>query len=108
VVPADIGGTRTGIKKVPPSAKLALDALNEAVAESGEVVSGGSIPPQTRTVPVVRWRKVCEAKMIADSEKPDSKYKAFVRASKCLQSIGLIGVWNDRVWVVGQAGQART
>jgi hypothetical protein len=49
-----------------------------------------------------------EAKMIADSEKPDSKYKAFVRASKRLQQLAIIGVWEDRAWVVGQAGQART
>jgi hypothetical protein len=107
VLPADIGTTRADIK-VPPPAKLALDVLNEAIAESGEVVSGGSIPPQTRTVLLVRWREVCEAKMIAASEKPDSKYKAFVRASKRLQALKIIGVWNDRVWVVGQAGQART
>jgi hypothetical protein len=107
VVPTDIGATRTDIK-VPPSAKLALNALYEAIAESGEVVSGGGIPPKTRTIPVVRWREVCESKMIADSEKPDSKYKAFVRASKRLQTLKIIGVWNDRVWVVGQAGQAQT
>jgi AAA domain len=106
VVPTD-GDSRTNVK-VPPSAKIALDALYEAIDESGEVVSGGSIPPQTRTVPLVRWREVCEAKTIAESEKPDSKYKAFVRASKRLQRIGIISVWKDRVWVVGQAGQART
>jgi len=107
VLPAEMGGTPAHIK-VPPSAMLALDALNEAVAESGEVVSNGSIPPKTRTVPLVRWREVCEAKTIAESEKPDSKYKAFVRASRRLQQAGIIGVWNDRVWVVGQAGLART
>jgi hypothetical protein len=107
VLPADIASMRAETK-VPPSAKLALDALNEAIAESGEVVSGGGIPQQTRTVPLVRWREVCEAKMIADSQKPDSKYKAFVRASKKLQDLKIIGVYNDRVWVVGQAGQART
>lgn len=107
VMPTDMGDIRSNIK-LPPSAKLALDALNEAIIESGEVVSGGNIPPKTRTVPVVRWREVCEAKTIANSEKLDSKYKAFVRASKHLQQAGIIGVWNDRVWVAGQAGQART
>jgi hypothetical protein len=107
VLPADIASMRAETK-VPPSAKLALDALNEAIAESGEVVSGASIPPRTRTVPVVRWREVCESKMIANSEKPDSKYKSFVRASQRLQQLKIIGVCNDRVWVVGQAGQART
>jgi hypothetical protein len=107
VSPTDTSGTRMNAN-VPPSAKIALDALNEAVAEGGEVVAGGGIPPGTRTVPLVRWREVCEAKMIADSEKPDSKYKAFVRASKRLQTLNIIGVWNDRVWVTGHAGQART
>jgi hypothetical protein len=107
VVPADMEDIRPNIK-VPQSAKLALNVLNEVITDSGEVVSGGSIPPNTRTIPVVRWREVCESKMIADSEKPDSKYKAFVRASKRLQALKIIAVWNDRVWVVGQAGQART
>ena len=46
--------------------------------------------------------------MIADSKKPDSKRKAFVRASRKLQDLGIIGVWNENVWVSGQAGQART
>lgn len=62
VVPTDSDGSHANVK-VPPSAKIALDAVYEAIAESGE----------TRTIPVVRWREVCEAKMIADSEKPDSK-----------------------------------
>ena len=72
VVPTDSDGSHANVK-VPPSAKIALDAVYEAIAESGEVVAGGGIPLKTRTIPVVRWREVCEAKMIADSEKPDSK-----------------------------------
>ena len=106
-MPTDAGDIRPNIK-LPQSAKLALDALNEAMTESGEVVSGASIPPRTRTIPVIRWREICEAKMITNSEKPDSKYKAFVRTSKRLQALKIIDVWNDRAWVVGQAGQART
>jgi hypothetical protein len=61
------------------------------------------IPRDTRTTAVVRWRQHCEAKTIAETEDPDSKPRAFVRASKKLQDLKIIGVWNDRVWVTGQA-----
>jgi hypothetical protein len=66
------------------------------------------IPNNTRTTTLVRWKELCEAKMIADSEKPDNKRKAFVRASRKLQDLKIIGIWHDHVWVTGQAGQART
>src|SRR5262249_5829796 len=46
--------------------------------------------------------------MVAESDKPDSKQKAFVRAVRKLQEIGAIGIWGDYVWITGQAGQDRT
>jgi hypothetical protein len=46
--------------------------------------------------------------MISSSEKRDSKDKAFVRAAERLQTLKIIGVWKDQVWVSGHAGQART
>jgi AAA domain len=78
---------------------VCLDTLNRSLVGSES---------NTRTTTLVRWRDLCEAKMIADSEKPDSKRKAFVRASIKLQDLKIIGVWQDQVWVTGQAGQART
>jgi AAA domain len=90
--------------KVSGQAKVALDALYEALAECGEVPPASShIPPRTRTTTLVRWRQYCEAKTIAETDEPDSKRKAFVRASKKLQGLKIIGVWNDRVWVAGHA-----
>src|SRR5207302_4859402 len=80
----------------------------EALAECGEVVPDSHIPANTRTVPAVRWRQYCEAKIIAETDDPDNKRRAFVRLSKKLQELKIIGVWQDRVWVAGQAGQART
>jgi hypothetical protein len=87
----------------------ALDCLFETLVDYGAVPPPNSqIPPNTRTTTLVRWKEICEAKMIADSEKPDSKRKAFVRASRKLQDLKIIGIWQDHVWVTGQAGQART
>jgi hypothetical protein len=94
--------------KVRGAAKRALDALYDALLDLGEMVEAGPIPSNTRTISIVRWREYCEAKTIADSDDPDSERKAFVRASKKLQDLQIIGVWNDRVWVAGQAGQGRT
>ena len=107
VVPAEMVGAAPvmPLKGMP---KIALDALYEALAECGEVVPSGHIPPKTRTIPVVRWTSYFEAKTMSDPTKPDSKRRAFVRASEKLQTLKIIGVWNDRVWVSGQAGQART
>jgi hypothetical protein len=90
------------------AAKIAPEALYEAIAEYGEVVSDSHIPQNTRTTSVVRWRQYCEAKTIAETDNPDNKRRAFVRASKKLQALEIVGIWDDRVWVVGQAGQART
>jgi len=87
----------------------ALDCLFETLLDFGTVPPASShIPANTRTTTLVRWKDICEAKMIADSEKPDSKRKAFVRASRKLQDLKIIGIWQDHVWVTGQAGQART
>jgi hypothetical protein len=90
------------------AAKMALEALHEAIAEDGEVIQSLRVPPNTRTTTVVRWQQYFEAKTISDTTKPDSKRRAFVRASAKLQDLKIIGVWQDRIWVAGQTGQVRT
>jgi hypothetical protein len=102
IVPAETVSTAPTIV-VKGAAKIALEALYEAIIECGEMVQSSHIPPQTRTVPVVRWQQYCEAKMIAQTDNPDSKRRAFVRSSEKLQTLGIIGVWNDSVWLAGQA-----
>jgi hypothetical protein len=99
-------------KRDPPDVTrfkaAALEALDEAIADDGDVVQNSRVPRNTRTTTVVRWQEYFEAKTISDTTKPDSKRRAFVRASEKLQDLQIIGVWKDRVWVAGQAGQART
>ena len=107
VVPAEATDTATAIA-LTGRTKTALEALYEAIIECGELVQSAHIPPRTRTTSVVRWTSYFEAKTMSDPTKPDSKRRAFVRASEKLQELKIIGVWNDRVWVSGQAGQART
>jgi hypothetical protein len=105
VVPAD-ATPATATSRVKGAAKVALDVLREAIADDGECgPASNHIPPGSRTIRLDLWRQYCDAKMIAESDKPDSKRKAFVRASQRLQELRIIGVWNDHVWIAGQAGQ---
>jgi len=102
-VQAGLSGASDNLKG---AVKVALDALREAIAEAGEQAPASNhIPPGTRTTRIDVWRRYCDAKMIAETDKPDSKRKAFVRAAKRLQDLHIIGVWNDEVWIVGHTGQ---
>jgi hypothetical protein len=92
--------------KVPPSAKVALDLLWRAILDAGKVPpASNNIPPNTRTTSLSLWRSYCDHGTVAKSDKPDSRYKAFVRAVEHLQTAGLIGIWGEQVWPTGQAGQ---
>ena len=91
VVPAEESAAQKTAKDLSPANRRALDALFEALLDFGTVPPANSyIPAHTRTTTLVRWEAICEAKMIADSEKPDSKRKAFVRASRKTSR-----PWND-------------
>jgi hypothetical protein len=108
-VPADETEAHKIGKSLSGANQRALDALFEALLDFGSVPPASShIPANTRTTALVRWEELFLAKVIAESTKPDSKKKAFVRAAKKLQDLRIIGVWKDHVWVSGQAGQART
>lgn len=99
VVSADGSEIARG-RKISGAAGIALGLLKKAVDEAGEFAPPSPhYPPKTRTIEVSLWRKYCDAGTVCESDKPDSKYKTFVRASKTLQQRGIIGVWNDRVWV---------
>lgn len=102
----NFGGTKG---KVSPTARVALTMLAETINDMGSIPSATSrIPPGTRTARTIDWRSYCDAGTISDSDKPDSKSKAFRRAVSELQAAHIIGIWQDQVWIAGQAGQSRT
>lgn len=94
-------------KKLTRGAFLGQRLLGDALLDSGKMAPPSTrIPPNTRTIPIETWRQYCYQGMITESDKPDSKSKAFRRAVEELQAAGLVGVWNGQVWIAGQAGQA--
>ena len=90
IVPAegDIGQA-TQERKVRGAKKVALDQLRKAIDEAGSVPpTSNHIPPNTRTISVETWRNYAYQGTITESDKPDSRQKAFVRAAKDLQAAG--------------------
>ncbi|MCX7310253.1 MAG: AAA family ATPase [Alphaproteobacteria bacterium] len=99
---ASDGSSATGKRRIVMGAnKVALDLLRKAVTEAGETPPASNhIPPFTRTISTETWRRYAYSGTISESDKPDSKSRAFRRAINGLQTAGLIGVWNDSVWIV--------
>lgn len=91
--------------KVPKAARTAMDMLRKALDEVGKPApASNNIPAGTRTISMSEWRRYCDAGMISPSDKPDTQYRAFVRAAKTLQDTGIAGFWQDTVWLNGHAG----
>ncbi len=95
--------------RIPEGARIAFDALCEAIIASGTTAghSGTSaghlrdIPPNVRAVPVDLWRQEFYARSHADS--PEAKRKAFQRAVSALRSAGQVAVFNDKAWLTEEA-----
>lgn len=107
VVPAE-GGVAPG-RVLTVAAKRALEVLDRTLAVSGEpAAAGGRIPAGRRTILLSLWRSECEAATIASSDKPDSQHKAFVRASRKLQDLKYVDIFNERVWLLESVRTAET
>jgi hypothetical protein len=92
--------------KLTGASKLAFDSLQEMIAESGEVPAASNhIPAGHRVCSAVLWREYFYKLYVG---KPDTKQKAFVRATLKLQEAHLIGIWSDKAWIAGHAGHTRT
>jgi AAA domain len=101
IVPAQ---AKPKMPKLPDGAKLAYEQLLEVMADNGERPQASNhIPqgPDIRVCLVSLWREYFYRSYPG---KPDTKQKAFVRATLTLQELHLIGIWNDKVWIAGHAG----
>jgi len=99
VLPADGEASVRG-KRITGSAGRALALLKIALDEGGvDAPASSHIPPKSRTIALSAWRRYCDAGMIAATDTPDAKRKAFVRAVTGLQEREIIGLWNEIVWL---------
>jgi AAA domain-containing protein len=104
ITPVEGGAVAKGAK-LTATTKLELDQLQELIADCGEVPPASNhIPPSIRVCSAALWREQFYEACLGD--KRDTKKKAFGRAVSRLQELNIIGVWSDKVWLAGQAGQA--
>lgn len=85
-------------KKLTPGQKVALDALHEALSAAGETKNAPHIPKGYFVVTESLWRSYALAKQISDGNE-ESKKKAFLRSATALQDRGIVGKWDDFVWI---------
>jgi hypothetical protein len=88
--------------KLPASAKNALTALANALAEIGRAPPASTIIPPSikKVVTIEEWRQYAYRQGISKGDTERARQRAFERAGEHLQSIGRIGVLDDNVWIV--------
>jgi hypothetical protein len=95
------GATRNLPKpKLPPAARIALDALRETVIDQGkEPPFSNRIPSGIKAVTIDQWRTAAYQRGIAASEKPRARQTAFQRALQQLAAQQCIGVCEPFIWL---------
>jgi hypothetical protein len=93
--------TKTKAKKPRGSQKpdVAMQALSEALIESGRVIAGPNYPARP-VVGLGDWKAMCGRHGITASDNPDALKKAFERASQKLIDAGLVRQFDNNVWKV--------
>jgi len=77
---------------------IALQALDDAIAQHGAVRKGDGWP-SCRVVALDQWRDMCRAHGLSEGE-GSAQRMAFMRARERLHDRGLIRVYQDHVWRV--------
>ena len=83
--------------KISGAAKIALQALDDALAQHGTVRQQEGVP-SCRVVAVSKWREMCDLHALSESDDRDSRKRAFNRASKVLRDRGFVRQYNELVW----------
>jgi hypothetical protein len=100
IVPVD--GAAAAAKagpKLSDGPRLALNVLRELVAETGEPASASNhVPAGVKVISAVVWRETFCNRYPPDT-KPDTKARAFLRATLKLQETKLAGMWKDKAWL---------
>jgi len=102
VCPADAneGATKASGPRLTDVQTIGLRALQEALAEAGQLGGTRRAPPDVPSVPLWEWRKHAYRLGICDEEASQSaRRKAFQRILERLQVLGIIGIDGDLVWI---------
>ena len=92
---------KAATQKLTKGARIALNALHEAIGESGAVPPASNhMPTGIKTVTITQWRDYAFRRGICSSDEPRAKRMAFQRASECLVAANAAAIWEPNVWPV--------
>lgn len=97
--------TRTKGPRLSAAQKVALAALQRAVADGGLPSPGGIVPLGSACATIELWRQYAYSASISPSDGTEARRRAFHRAKIDLQSKGLVGVAEPLAWISEGAGQ---
>ena len=105
VIVEAVGSPNKG-PKLPQAARIALEQLQGLIEKTLKNQDKSRTSENVRAVPISTWRERFYDAYPTD--KPDTKQKAFVRASLTLEERKIIRVSQDSVSIAGHTGHART
>src|SRR5581483_8049668 len=96
----DVDKRRGAEPHLSNGAKIALAQLRNAAIDAGQPAPGSrDIPSWVTVVSEDLWRRRCYEASVSDSDKPDSKRKAYSRAATELITKGVVGKFGNWVWL---------
>ena len=87
--------------KLIKGAKIALDALHDAIGECGKVPpESNHIPGGVKCATVDQWREYALRRGISTSDKESATRMAFVRATESLVAARRAAIWDGYAWPI--------
>jgi hypothetical protein len=87
--------------KLTKGAKIAIDALHDAIGERGEVPPvSNHIPSGVKCATVDQWREYALRRGISTSDKESATRMAFVRATESLVAARRVAIWDSYAWPI--------
>jgi len=79
---------------------IALQALDDAIAEHGEMKSSDLFPLNARVVTIDQWRKSCDRYNLSNGKSDSAKRTAFLRAKRSLRKSETVKIGDNFAWRV--------
>lgn len=89
-------------KKVSGQAQVALNALQDAIRESGRTLTSPDLP-NVPVVTITDWQRMCDRHGLSGSDKADTRARMFRRQRDTLMNADRIRVWDNHVWLADKA-----
>jgi AAA domain len=92
---------RQAVAKLTKGAKIALNALQDALGDCGAIPPASNhIPPGVKAITISQWRDYAIRRGISTSADARAKNMAFQRATECLVAAKAVAIWEPHAWPV--------